>query len=270
MTKQEQIIRELQVKPEIDVQNEINLRKKLIKDALAERGFKKLVLGISGGVDSAASAMLCQQAIDELKEEHNDDNYKFIAMRLPYNVQSDETDCQLVINTVQPDELITYNIAPAVDAHILEFSKQNITVNDHDKGNIKARERMVATYIVASTNAIVVGTDHAAEAICGFYTKWGDAGADVIPLFGLCKKQVRSLAKELSIPDNIIHKVPTADLEDDNPGVADEVALGVTYDDIDNYLCGFEISEEAKEKIEYWHKRTEHKRSEPRNLYEKF
>ncbi len=270
MTKQEKIIKELKVKPTIDVTSEVELRKQLIKDALAERGFKRLVLGISGGVDSAVAAMLCQQAINELKKEHNDQEYKFIAMRLPYNNQLDEKDCQLVIDKVKPDEVITYNIASSVDAHIDEFLKQGIEINDHDKGNIKARERMVATYIVASTNALVVGTDHAAEAICGFYTKWGDAGADVIPLYGLCKRQVRSVAGALNVPECIIIKAPTADLEDNNPGVADEVALGVTYDDIDNYLCGLTISEKAQEKIEYWHKRTKHKRSEPRNLYEKF
>ncbi len=270
MTKQEQIIKELKVLPEIDVEVEVKRRQKLLKAALKERGFKKLVLGISGGVDSAVAGMLCQKTIEELRSETKDLEYQFIAMRLPYGMQVDEHDCQVVLNQIKPDSLVTYDIQASVDAHINEFAKQGITINDHDKGNIKARERMVAQYVVASTDAIVVGTDHAAEAICGFYTKWGDAGADVIPLFGLCKKQVRSLAMHLNVPQEIIIKVPTADLEDENPGVADEVALGVTYNDIDNYLCGKQINIEAQRTIEMWHKRTEHKRSNPRNLYEEF
>lgn len=270
MSKQEEIIAELKVLPTIDVEAQINKRKQLIKDALAERGFKKLVLGISGGVDSAVAGAMCQEVIKELRVQTGDQEYEFIALRLPYNQQIDEQDCAKVITAIEADRVVTYNIQASVDAHINEFAKQGLEINDHDKGNIKARERMVASYIVASTNALVVGTDHAAEAICGFYTKWGDAGADVIPLFGLCKKQVRSLAKELNIPSEIITKIPTADLEDDNPAIADEVALGVTYRDIDDYLCGKQIDKKAQQTIETWHKRTEHKRSNPRNLYEKF
>ncbi len=270
MSKQEEIINELKVKSEIDVKLEITSRVELLKKALLERGFKRLILGISGGVDSATAAMLCMRAIREMNEEFSDAKYEFIAMRLPYGKQIDEADCQIVLDYIKAHKVITYDIQPAVDAHINEFSKQSIRINDHDKGNIKARERMIAQYIAASTTGLVVGTDHAAEAICGFYTKWGDAGADVIPLFGLCKWQVRALAKELGVPDIIINKVPTADLEDDNPAVADEVALGVTYKEIDAYLCNQEIADAAKNTIEMWHKRTKHKRSNPRNLYETF
>lgn len=270
MRKQSEIINELKVLPMVDPEFEINRRVQLIKDALNERGFKRLILGISGGQDSTLAGTLCQMAINELREATNDSEYQFIAMRLPYGMQLDEDDCQKALQVIKPDQVITYDIKPSVDAHVNEYAKQGITISDHDKGNIKARERMVAQYIVASTNGLVVGTDHAAEAICGFFTKWGDSGADVIPLFGLNKRQGKALCQYLNIPQSLYLKVPTADLEDGRPGLADEVALGVSYLAIDDYLEGKSVTDEEKQIIEGWHKRTEHKRANPRNLYENF
>ncbi len=271
MIKQYEIIEKLKVKSTINVEQEIELRKQLIKTALFERGFKKLVLGISGGQDSTLAAKLCQDAIDELKKESNDLTYEFIAMRLPYGVQSDEEDCQKAIDFVKPDRVINYNIKASVDVHISEFSKLGIKINDHHKGNIKARERMVAQYLVAGVyDAIVVGTDHAAEAITGFFTKWGDQGADVIPLYGLNKRQGKMLAISLKVPKILYLKTPTADLEDSRPGLADEDALGVSYQAIDDYLEGKIIAKSDQDIIEKWYAKTIHKRENPRNLYEQF
>ena len=84
----------------------------------------------------------------------------------------------------------------------------------------------------------VVGTDHAAEAITGFYTKYGDGGADITPLWRLDKRQGRAMLELLNAPEHLYKKVPTADLEEDRPALPDEVALGVTYNDIDDYLEG--------------------------------
>ncbi len=271
MNIQQEVIKTLKVKPKISVEKEIKERKELIKKALFERKFKKLVLGLSGGQDSSLTGKLCQEAINELREELSDQEYEFIAMRLPYGVQRDEHDCQLAIEFINPDRVITYDIKPSVDMHIDEFLKQGIQINDHHKGNIKARERMIAQYLVAGVyEAIVVGTDHAAEAITGFYTKWGDQGADVIPLYGLNKRQGKELAKYKTVPKELYLKTPTADLEDSRPGLADEVALGVTYNSIDDYLEGKEINISDQEVIEMWYEKTRHKRANPRNLYEQF
>ena len=137
------------------------------------------------------------------------------------------------------------------------------------KGNVKARERMKVQYDLAGLyKGVVLGTDHAAEAITGFFTKHGDGAADLIPRYRLNKRQGREILKYLEAPERLYTKVPTADLEDDKPLVPDEVALGVTYADIDAYLEGKEISEEAAEKIEGWYMKTEHKRNEAISVYD--
>ncbi|GII28639.1 hypothetical protein Pmi06nite_20810 [Planotetraspora mira] len=90
-------------------------------------------------------------------------------------------------------------------------------------GNIKARQRMIAQYAVAGAlGGLVVGTDHAAEAVTGFFTKHGDGAADVVPLAGLTKRRVRAIAHTLGMPGTLIHKTPTADLESLRPGRPDE------------------------------------------------
>ena len=117
-------------------------------------------------------------------------------------------------------------------------------------------------------HGVVLGTDHAAEAITGFFTKHGDGAADIVPLYRLNKRQGREILKYLNAPESIYLKVPTADLEDDKPLIPDEIALGVTYEEIDDYLEGKEIRTEAAEKIENWYIRTEHKRHDVINVYD--
>ena len=113
-------------------------------------------------------------------------------------------------------------------------------------------------------NLVVVGTDHAAEAVTGFYTKYGDGGVDLTPLTGLTKRQGAALLRHLGAPDSIWRKVPTADLEDDRPGLPDEVALGVTYAQIDDYLEGVDdVPAEAAARIERLFMNSRHKRAMP-------
>lgn len=110
---------------------------------------------------------------------------------------------------------------------------------------------------------LVVGTDQAAEAVVGFYTKFGDGAADLTPLFGLPKRRVRELARHLGMPDDLVEKVPTADLEDDKPLIPDEVVLGVRYAAVDDYLEGKDIDAADEETILRWYRRTAHKRALP-------
>lgn len=261
---QKKIVNEMKVKPVIDVEYEIKNRINFIKNSLLNSGAKSLVLGISGGQDSTLCAKLAQMAIDELGE-----SYTFIAVRLPYNIQFDEQDCQIALDFIKPDLILSENIAPSTDALVAELAKSNIEVTDFNKGNIKARIRMVTQYAIAGEhNALVLGTDHSAENITGFFTKHGDGACDIAPLFGLNKRQGKMLLEYLGAPSSTYLKVPTADLEDDKQGLADEVALGVTYDQIDDYLEGISIEPNAANRIESLYTRSIHKRKLPTTIYD--
>lgn len=111
---------------------------------------------------------------------------------------------------------------------------------------------------------MVIGTDHAAEAVMGFYTKFGDGACDLTPLAGLVKGQVRQLAAALGAPAQLVHKVPTADLEELMPGRPDEEAHGVAYRDIDAFLLGQPVSAEAARIIVETFDKTAHKRQMPK------
>ncbi|KRL85368.1 ammonia-dependent NAD(+) synthetase [Ligilactobacillus apodemi] len=269
---QQEIIAELKVQPEIDPTAEIRRSVDFIKSYLRKHPFlKTLVLGISGGQDSTLCGKLCQMAISELRTETGDDTYQFIAVRLPYGEQADEQDAMDAIAFIQADQTARVNIKPASDAMVQAVSENGVTVSDFNKGNIKARQRMIAQYAIAGANSgAVVGTDHAAEAITGFYTKFGDGGADIMPLWRLNKRQGRKMLAVLDAPKHLYEKTPTADLEEDRPALPDEVALGVTYDDIDDYLEGREVRTDAAEKIENWFMKTQHKRHLPITVYDTF
>lgn len=269
---QERIINELKVKPEINAEEEIRRSVDFLKDYLKKHPFlKALVLGISGGQDSTLAGKLSQMAISELREETGDDIYQFIAVRLPYGDQADEQDAMDAIEFMQADKTVRVNIKQAADAMVQSIEENGLEISDFNKGNIKARERMIAQYgIAGAVSGAVVGTDHAAEAITGFYTKYGDGGADITPLWRLDKRQGRAMLELLNAPEHLYKKVPTADLEEDRPALPDEVALGVTYNDIDDYLEGKEVADNVAEKIENWFLKTEHKRHMPINVYDTF
>lgn len=272
MTLQQHIIRTLGVQPHIDAQAEIALSVALLKNYLqANSGLKTLVLGISGGQDSTLTGKLCQRAINELRTETGDQQYQFIAVRLPYGKQADELDCQQALAFIQPDSLITVNIKPAVLAAEQALCEAGIMLSDFARGNEKARERMKVQYsIAAMTAGVVVGTDHAAEALTGFYTKYGDGGTDINPLFRLNKRQGKQLLVALNCPQALYNKVPTADLEDDRPALPDEVALGVSYQQIDDYLEGKPLATAECAIIEQLYKKTAHKRHLPVTVFDNF
>lgn len=269
---QAEIKKVLAVKETIDPQKEIDVRVSFLKEYLKQHPFlKTYVLGISGGQDSTLAGKLAQIAIAELREETGDDSYRFIAVRLPHGVQADESDAQAALSFIQPDESYAINIEPAVSAMVATFAEQNLPIGDFNKGNIKARQRMIVQYAIAGERqGAVIGTDHAAESVTGFYTKFGDGASDIFPLAGLNKRQGRSLLKKLAAPESLYLKVPTADLEENQPMLPDEVALGVTYDEIDDYLEGKSVSEAAAEQIERHYLKSEHKRHLPITPFDTF
>ena len=272
MTLQETIIQQLGVKPIIDPEEEICKSIDFLKDYLKKHSFlKTYVLGISGGQDSTLAGRLAQLAIEEMRAETGDASYQFIAVRLPYGVQADEEDAQRALAFIQPDVSLVVNIKKSADAMTKAVEATGATVSDFNKGNIKARSRMIAQYAVAgSYKGAVVGTDHAAENVTGFFTKFGDGGADILPLYRLNKRQGKQLLAALGADSALYEKVPTADLEEEKPGIADEVALGVTYNEIDDYLEGKTISDQAKARIESWWHKGEHKRHLPITIFDDF
>lgn len=261
---QEKIIEALQVNPEIDPKIEVDRRVHFMMEYLKHTGMKTLVLGISGGQDSSLAGRLCQLAVEQLRKDTSD-NYQFIAVRLPYGEQADESDAMMAINDfIHPDKVVRVNIKEPTDQMVAAVEQNGLTVTDFNKGNIKARQRMIAQYAIAGAySGAVVGTDHAAEAVTGFYTKFGDGAADLTPLEQLDKRQGRQMLEFLHAPARLYQKTPTADLEEDRPARPDEEALGVSYRLIDDYLEGKTVPEKAAETIENWYKKTAHKRHLP-------
>lgn len=262
-TLQQEIIRTLGVKPEIDPYEEIEQRTQFLVRKLADSGLSGFVLGISGGQDSLLAGLIAQRAVQERRAAGFDAT--FHAMKLPYGVQADRADVELALETIQPDTVHTHNIKDAVDANAAEFAfEEGYALPDYHKGNIKARQRMTVQYAYAgNNNALVIGTDHAAEAVTGFFTKYGDGGADILPLSGLNKRQGRAILRALGVPEVFVTKAPTADLLDGRPGQADETELGFTYDQIDDYLEGKEIDAAAAAALERQYLATIHKRELP-------
>jgi NAD+ synthase len=271
------IIAQMRVLPEIDTNVEISRRVNFIKQQLRSSGMTCLVLGISGGVDSTTCGRLAQLAVNELNEQHGG-GYQFIAVRLPYGIQRDEEEAQLALSFIAPTNAISVNIQAAADA-LHETTLQALTGDgkapiteakaDFAKGNVKARCRMMAQYhIAALNNGLVLGTDHSAENITGFYTKWGDGACDLAPLFGLSKRQVRAIAAKLGAPKLLVGKTPTADLECLSPQKADEAALGLSYEQIDDFLEGKVVAPEVTERLISIYLKTQHKRQPIATLYD--
>lgn len=251
------------MRPEIDPATEVEQRVRFLVDYLHTSGARGYVLGISGGVDSTLAARLAQLAVERVRADGGD--AAFVGMRLPYRVQHDEDDAVAAVEFIGADEVVTLDVAPAVDAQAGGFvDATGAPLTDFTKGNTKARQRMVAQYAMAGDRGLlVVGADHAAENVTGYFTKFGDGAADLVPLAGLNKRQARELLRHLGAPEQLWSKVPTADLLDDDVGKPDEDELGLGYADIDDYLEGRGVSAEAAEVIEAAWARNRHKRTTP-------
>lgn len=258
---------ELGITDHFDVQQEIERRVRFLSDYLLRTGCRSLVLGISGGVDSLAAGCLSQRAVEHVREQGY--QAQFIAVRLPYGEQADEKDAQGSLQVIQPDQTLVVNVKPASDAMLDQLLASGLQFRDAAQqdflmGNIKARQRMIAQYAIAGANAgLVVGTDHAAEALMGFFTKFGDGAADMTPLAGLNKRRVRALASAMGGSDELVFKVPTADLESLTPLKPDEDAFGVSYEQIDDFLEGKTIADDVLQIILKTHRASAHKRALP-------
>lgn len=267
---QKQIIGELGVVETFDVDIERERRIDFLCDYLVSQGLRTFVLGISGGVDSSAAGRLAQLSVERLRARRYE--ARFVAVRLPYGTQRDEDDARLALDFVRPDETLEVNVKGASDEMLAALERAGAQYTDDFQkdfvlGNIKARERMIAQYAIAGSRVgVVIGTDHAAESLMGFFTKYGDGGADVLPLSGLTKRRVRALARSMGAAERLVMKMPTADLESLTPQRPDEESYGISYENIDDFLEGKEVSEQVLTTIRRFYTSTRHKRSLPVEL----
>jgi NAD+ synthase len=201
--------------------------------------------------------------VDELNEAGY--NASLHLLMLPYGEQADQDDARLACDVIGADDAREFNVKGVTDALADEFGRAyGHEITDYDKGNVKSRARMVAQYATQhECGSLVIGTDHAAEAVVGFYTKYGDGGADILPLTGLTKRQGKQLLQSMGAPERFYTKPPTADLLDGQPGRPDEDELGVTYEQIDDYLEGKVVDEVVAKTIEDRYLVTQHKRNLP-------
>ncbi|MBF4579226.1 ammonia-dependent NAD(+) synthetase [Frigoribacterium sp. VKM Ac-2530] len=257
------IISELAVRPDIDPAAEVERRVAFLRDYLETTGAGGFVLAVSGGQDSTLAGRLCQLAVEGVRRDGG--TAELVTVRMPYKVQADEDDAQLALQFIDGAEGLVVNIQHGVDGTAQDVAEATgAPLSDFAKGNVKARTRMVAQYAIASERGLlVVGTDHAAEALTGFFTKYGDGGVDLVPLAGLSKRQGKALLAHLGAPARLYEKAPTADLLDETPGQTDEANLGLTYADIDEYLEGGDVDDAIAELIEARYLATEHKRRVP-------
>jgi NAD+ synthase len=263
---------------DFDVKIAIRERVNYLKSYLKSTDRKAIVLGISGGVDSSTAGKLSQMAMSELRNEGYD--AKFVAVRLPSGVQKDEDDAQEALKFISPDVVHTVNIGDAsnfISQNVVDsFEVQGSNLDDmlmiedfEDKidfhrGNVKARMRMISQYQLAGIySGLVLGTDHNSENVTGFYTLHGDGACDLLVLNGLNKRQVRLIAKDLGAPEWLYAKKATADLEDDKPQLLDEDSLGISYDQIDDFLEGKEVDLEKQKLLIDRYAFTEFKRRMP-------
>ncbi|RII99276.1 ammonia-dependent NAD(+) synthetase [Achromobacter sp. K91] len=259
-----EIARELGVNPDCDIDAELERRIEFLADCLLAARKDAYVIGISGGVDSLVAGRIAQLAVQRLRSSGHAS--MLVAARLPYGAQGDEQDAIRALSFVGAARHLTINIQPAVDAQRDALKAAGVDypdeyAEDFLAGNMKARQRMISLYALAgSFNGLVVGTDNAAEALTGFFTKHGDGAADVMPLTGLTKRCVRELAAALGAPADLVMKTPTADLETLRPLRSDEEALGVSYQEIDDFLEGRPVAQGAAEHLIRLFEASAHKR----------
>ena len=253
-------MRSLEINPEIAVSRICKFIVKRVDDAKANG----IIVGLSGGIDSSVTVALCVRALGPK-------NTFGLIMPTQTTLQQDIDDA-IKVATLFSVKYTIEEISPLLNAYkqFQVFDPERKIAN----GNLAARSRMCLLYYHANLfNLLVAGTGNKSELLVGYFTKFGDGGCDILPLGDLYKKQVRQIAEYLDIPQEIIHKAPSAGLW---PGQTDEDELGIKYDDLDLILSGFEQlmspEEVSKEldfplelirRVENMLRRSEHKRRGP-------
>ena len=234
---------------QIHVKEDVEKRVAFIREQIDGPGLGGAVVGISGGIDSAVTAALCVRALGR---------DRVIGVWLPaYSLDVHAEDSQKLAEAIDLN-LVTIDVGPAYDA-LVPVIEGVLPLDDKTKGNTKARLRMTTLYAIANQKGyLVADTCNLSEVHVGYMTKGGDGLADFNPVASLTKHEMRIMAAELGVPDSIITKPPSADLWE---GQTDEQEMGFTYEDLDRYLITGETRPEAKERIDYLHRISEHKRN---------
>lgn len=195
-----------------------------IKEQVKKAGKKGIILGLSGGIDSSVCGALSKMAADS----------NVLGLLLPCESVSEDIECAREV--AKKFNIETREIP-------LDGIYESITAVKPDTGqlakaNIKPRLRMTMLYYFAnSMDFLVIGTGNKSEATIGYFTKYGDGGADILPLGNLLKSEVKKLARELGVPERIINRVPSAGLWQ---GQTDEGEMGMTYDELDKAILAIE------------------------------
>lgn len=223
-----------------------------IQEQVKKANAQGCVLGLSGGIDSAVVAVLCKKAFPD----------QVLGLIMPsHSNPRDMADAKLLAETFDiPYKVVdlsgTFDELCQAIGGTEELPKTSLTLN-----NIKPRLRMTTLYYHAALrNALVVGTDNASELKVGYFTKYGDGGVDIVPIGTIVKVQVRELARHLGVPEPIITKAPTAGLWEDQ---TDESEMGVTYEELDNYILTGEAEPRVKEIVDRLNARSQHKLQMP-------
>jgi NAD+ synthase len=212
--------------PELDPARAVEVIVGFIRSQLEQTGFRRLVIGLSGGVDSSAAAFLAARAVDP------DD---LLAVRMPYRTSSPESEADaVVVAEVLGCRTERVDITPMVEPMLELIRPEDDPSLRVRRGNVMARQRMIVLYDrSAAFDALVLGTSNKTEALLGYGTLHGDMAAALQPIGDLYKSQLRAVATELGVPQRIVSKPPSADLW---PGQTDEGELGASYEDLDRIL----------------------------------
>lgn len=236
-----------------------------LRERLRAAGSQGLVFGLSGGIDSAVVARLCQMAAPE----------RCLGVIMPcHSDPRDEADARLVAEHFRipvlhvpleaPFDALTsavdsaFNAVAGLRPHATDDVKARVPL-----ANVKPRLRMATLYLVANRlNYLVVGTGNRSEITIGYYTKYGDGGVDLLPIGGLVKREVWELARELEVPARVIEKAPSAGLW---LGQTDESEMGFTYAELEQFINDgpSAVSAKTAERIQHLVRVSEHKRALP-------
>ena len=211
--------------PQIDAAQAVEVITGFIGSQLAQTGFSRLVVGLSGGVDSATTAFLAARAAGR---------ENLLAVRMPYRTSSPESEADaLSVVEALGCQTERVDISPMVDP-MLGLIDGDEAATRVRRGNVMARQRMIVLYDrSAAFDGLVVGTSNKTEALLGYGTLHGDMAAAIQPIGDLYKSQLRAVAECLGVPEQILSKPPSADLW---PGQTDEGELGASYDELDRIL----------------------------------
>ena len=229
------------------MRNIINQCEQWLRDEISKANSSGIILGLSGGIDSSVLAAMAREALGR---------EKVLGVIMPcHSISEDEDDARLLAKELDIN-FIRVDLSKVFDALCGEI---NFELNSLVKSNMKARLRMTTLYAIGqSRNLLVCGTSNRSEYETGYFTKYGDSGADLLPLVSFLKREIREIAKILNVPERIILKAPSAGLYE---GQTDEKDMGFSYDVLDEYLATGKINDDkARERIEAMHSRSEHKR----------